>query len=49
VLPLASSLMMALSKSRKYLKPSPREQFPGVSNWVQGVDLNQQPSGYEDQ
>jgi hypothetical protein len=21
--------------------------IPGVSNWVQGLDLNQQPSGYE--
>jgi hypothetical protein len=34
-------------KSRKSLSRNPREQFPGVSNWVQGLDLNQRPSGYE--
>ena|GEM_PF-3028164 len=34
-------------KSRKPLSRNPREQFPGVSNWVQGLDLNQRPSGYE--
>jgi len=27
--------------SRKSLSRNPREQFPGVSNWVQGLDLNQ--------
>ncbi len=34
-------------KSRKSLSRNPREQFPGASNWVQGLDLNQRPSGYE--
>ncbi len=35
---------------RNFVTPStrtPREQFPGGSNWVQGLDLNQRPSGYE--
>jgi hypothetical protein len=38
---------IALSKSRKSLNKKPLEVFPGVSNWVQGLDLNQRPSGYE--
>ena len=29
------------------LNKKPPEGFPGVSNWVQGLDLNQRPSGYE--
>ena len=29
------------------LNKKPPEVFPRVSNWVQGLDLNQRPSGYE--
>ena len=36
-----------LSKSRKPIHKKPSEGFPRVSNWVQGLDLNQRPSGYE--
>src|SRR5580692_9095947 len=43
---------VAFSKSdpadfRNSLNEKPPEGFPGVSNWVQGLDLNQRPSGYE--
>jgi hypothetical protein len=34
-------------KSRKPLTKKPPEEFPGISNWVEGLDLNQRPSGYE--
>jgi hypothetical protein len=34
-------------KSRKPLNKKPSEVIPRVSNWVQGLDLNQRPSGYE--
>src|SRR5438477_11815020 len=32
---------------RKSLNKKPSEGFRRVSNWVQGLDLNQRPSGYE--
>jgi len=32
---------------RNFFNKKPLEVFPGVSNWVQGLDLNQRPSGYE--
>lgn len=32
---------------RNSLNKKPSEVFPRVSNWVQGLDLNQRPSGYE--
>ena len=31
----------------KLLNKKPSELFRRVSNWVQGLDLNQRPSGYE--
>jgi hypothetical protein len=31
----------------KSFNKKPSEVFPRVSNWVQGLDLNQRPSGYE--
>ena len=34
-------------RSRNSLNKKPPEGFPGVSNWVQGRDLNPRPSGYE--
>jgi len=30
-------------ESRNSLNKKPPECFPGVSNWVQGLDLNQRP------
>ncbi|MGD1032386.1 MAG: hypothetical protein ABSA05_14755 [Opitutaceae bacterium] len=30
-----------------YLNKKPSDWFQRVSNWVQGLDLNQRPSGYE--
>ena len=46
-LPHVARVVIALRKSRKSLNKKPPEGFPGVSNWVQGLDLNQRPSGYE--
>jgi hypothetical protein len=32
---------------RNSLNKKPSEVFPRASKWVQGLDLNQRPSGYE--
>src|SRR5476649_1769894 len=34
-------------ETRKSFNKKPSEVFLRVSNWVQGLDLNQRPSGYE--
>jgi hypothetical protein len=40
-------VVLLFRKSQKSLNKKPPEVIPGVSNWVQGLDLNQRPSGYE--
>ena len=46
-LPHVARVLMLFRKSRKPFNKKPPEVFPRVSNWVQGLDLNQRPSGYE--